>query len=160
MILSAFVIYHFCAWVYEKATVIASNIEVLEFHDPVLASLPKFESSKIYTYGVFQDYTDYGKYTYADVTEAQLKSGGYLKKLYASDISELVSYIENFEQWVSIIEQDSELVQNYDFDTETITPGDWCYMQTKGISSGKFDYYSIYLFDIETQTLFYFHNNI
>ncbi len=54
----------------------------------------------------------------------------------------------------------------YDFSESNITQGDYVYIKTKeGEKSGnsyydKFDYYTVYFFDLEQHTLYYIHNSI
>lgn len=57
-------------------------------------------------------------------------------------------------------------LNEYKFDINTINEGDYVLIKTKegkeiGNSQyGKYDNYSVYLFDSETLTLYYIHNNI
>lgn len=132
--------------------------------DPVLNSLPQYKSKVFYTSGGFQDYTDYAKYTYDSITVQDLVSSTYFNETSAKDIQEITLYIQDFEEWVKTV--GGELMQNYDFDRTILSEGDYFYIATKeGEPIGnsayrKFDSYDIYYFDIDTQILYYFHNNI
>ena len=70
--------------------------------------------------------------------------------------------VENFEEWVAVV--GGELEENYDFDASAVSEGDYFYIDTKydpaGLYHGKFDHYTIYIFDVEQMTLYYFHSNI
>ena len=72
------------------------------------------------------------------------------------------SYFNDFK---SVMES-KERLNEYDFDIDSITENDYVRIITKegtpiGDSTyGKFDNYSIFLFDSETLTLYYIHNNI
>ncbi|MBQ4617557.1 MAG: hypothetical protein IJB27_04205 [Clostridia bacterium] len=134
------------------------------YQDPVLASLPDCKSKVFYTSGGFQDFTDYAKYTYESVTAQDLKESKFFSETTADDVEEILLHIDNFEEWVETIGE--ELKDNYDFDKNIVSEGDFFYIETKAgepIGQGtydKFDNYSVYYFDIDTQTLYYFHNNI
>ena len=132
--------------------------------DPVLRSLPRYRSKAFYTSGGFQDYTDYARYAYRSVSTRQLESSPYFSPVTAENTDELLLYIDDFEGWVRI--SGGELLANYDFERFIISEGDYCCIKSRfgepiGQSTyGKFDSYNIYLFDFDTQTLYYFHNNI
>lgn len=134
------------------------------FQDPVLSALPDYKTKVFYTSGGFQDYTDYAKYTYESVTAQDLEEVKYFTEVTADDVKEIKSHINNFERWVNTIGE--ELKANYDFDKTIVSAGDFFYIETKygepiGQGTyGKFDSYTVYYFDIDTQTLYYFHNNI
>lgn len=130
----------------------------------VLRSLPDYESEVFYTSDGFQDYTDYAKYTYDSVSVQDLEDSNYFTVTTAKDVQKINIYINNFEEWVKAVGGD--LKKNYDFDRSIVTEGDYFYIFTyegKPIGEstyGKFDNYSVFYFDIDTQTLYYFHNNI
>lgn len=130
----------------------------------VIASLPDYESKEFYTNDGFQDYTDYAKYTYHNITIQDLKSSKYLTITTADDVEEILLHIDDFEGWVEAC--GGELKKNYDFDKTVVTEGDFFYIETKygepigHETYGKFDNYSVYYFDVDTQILYYFHNNI
>ncbi len=154
--------------------------------DPVLASLPKYESREFYTSGGFQDFTDYAKYTYESVTAKRLSASRYFDEVTENDTKEILSYINNFEKFVH---EDEGIKEYYDFDKSNVSVGDFFYLYTKdgepfgnGICDSsdnyteytfdgefeisysgtydKFDFYDLYYFDISEQILYYFHNDI
>ena len=137
--------------------------------DPVLESLGPYESKVMYTEGEFQDYTDFGIYTYPVREGGPLKSHKYFTVVMEEDLEGILAYIDNFEAWVETFQSrstPSELAENYQFDRELIQEGDYYCVRTKeGVAVGDaaygaFDNYTLYFFDTETCTLYYFHNNI
>ena len=141
------------------ALVLAGILCGCSYKDPVIESLIKYESKEFYTSGGFQDYTDYAKYVYTSAAVQDLEDSEYFRLMTAEDVEEILSYIDNFEMWVEIIGGD--LQGNYDFNKGVISEGDFLCIKTGGGAySGQFDSYSVYFFDTEAQTLYYFHNNI
>ena len=141
------------------ALVLAGILCGCSYKDSVIESLIKYESKEFYTSGGFQDYTDYAKYVYTSAAVQDLEDSEYFRLMTAEDVEEILSYIENFEMWVEIIGGD--LQGNYDFNKGVISEGDFLCIKTGGGAySGQFDSYSVYFFDTEVQTLYYFHNNI
>ena len=130
----------------------------------VIASLPDYESKEFYTSGGFQDYTDYAKYTYDNITLQDLESSKFFTITTADDVEEILLHIKDFERWVEAC--GGKLKENYDFDKTIVSEGDFFYIETKDGEPigqgtyGKFDNYTVYYFDIETQIMYYFHNNI
>ena len=130
----------------------------------VISSLPDYESNEFYTNGGFQDYTDYAKYIYDNITIQDLKSSEYFTITTVDDVEEILLHIDDFEGWVEAC--GGELKNNYDFDKTIVTEGDFFYIETKDGDPigqgtyGKFDNYSVYYFDVDAQILYYFHNNI
>ena len=134
------------------------------YSDPVIDSLPEYKNKSFYTSGGFQDYTDYAKYTYESVAVQEIKASKYFSMVTDEDIHEILLHIYNFEEWVKII--GGELENNYDFDINTVSAGDFFYIKTKAGQPigqgtyGKYDYYTVYFFDVDTKILYYFHSNI
>ena len=130
----------------------------------VISSLPDYESKLFYTIDGFQDYTDYAKYIYDNITIQDLKSSEYFTMTTANDVEEILLHIDDFEGWVEAC--GGELKENYDFDKSIVSEGDFFYIETKeGESIGqrtyrKFENYDVYYFDVDAQILYYFHNNI
>lgn len=122
--------------------------------------IPKGYISKIEHYDTegIQDHTDYAKYIYDKIIVEN--DNNY--KLVQDDIDNIKSYFNDFK---SVMES-KERLNEYDFDIDSITENDYVRIITKegtpiGDSTyGKFDNYSVYLFDSETLTLYYIHNNI
>ena len=135
-------------------------VSACTYTDPVIDSLPEYQSEVFYTSGGFQDFTDYAKYTYEFVPTEYLAFSDYFCKVNADDVDEILLHIQNFEEWVKVI--GGSLQQNYDFDQATVSAGDYFYVRTKAgkpIGDGIYDY-TVYYFDVDAQTLYYFHNNI
>lgn len=136
--------------------------------DPVIESLPPCESKVMYTCGGWQDFTDFGIYDFSTIDISELNNNKYFSSV-NTELSNVLSYIEDFEKWVEChrrSDASQELPANYNFDEAVIDEKDYFYVKTKEgtpIGSGtygKFDNYSLYLFDTQTKTLYYFHNNI
>ena len=134
--------------------------------EKVLDSLGSYESEAFYTSGGIQDFTDYAKYQYKSV---DLQNNKYFSVINDNDIKKLNQYIDNFQSWVTAIENSdptNELVMNYDFDCSAIDTSDYYYIYDKmGKPIGEsvyeqFDCYDVYFFDSQTNILYYFHNNI
>ena len=132
--------------------------------DKVIASLGKYEKYEQFTSGGFQDYTDYAKYFFSSANVVENK---YLNKIQETDYAIINTHLDDFEVWIETIkdiEPSSEVVVNYDFDREIIDVEDYFYIDSEELtwSDGYTSLvrYNIYLFDTQTQVLYYFHNNI
>ena len=132
--------------------------------DKVVASLGEYESREFFTCGVFQDYTDYAKYYF---TSANIVENKYLNKVQETDFVIINTHLDDFEGWIETIknsESSSEVVVNYDFNRKIIDTEDYFYIDSEEHtwSDGRTSLvrYNIYLFDTQTQVLYYFHNNI
>ncbi len=132
--------------------------------DKVIASLGEYEKNEFFTSGGFQDYTDYAKYYFAfpNVVENE-----YFNKVQETDFAIINAHLDDFEKWIEITknsEPSSEVAVNYDFDREIIDTEDFFYIDSEEHtwSDGHTSLvnYNIYLFDTQTQVLYYFHNNI
>lgn len=108
----------------------------------------------------FQDYTDYCKYYYKDKFDKKFSNSFLYKKVAKEDIENITSYFMNFEHWMEI----DERIDVYDFDIDIISEGDFVRIETKEYGDGdpkwKFANYTIYLYDIESNILYYIHSNI
>lgn len=132
--------------------------------DKVLNSLGKYKSHEFYTEGAFQDYTDYAKYYYDSV---DFTDNEYFSKIQQSDIDALNEHLDDFELCIETYREGDasrEIVVNYDFNRSIIDSGDYLYIDSQ---KHTFDdgvellsSYDIYFFDTQTNTLYYFHNNI
>ena len=132
--------------------------------DKVIASLGEYEKKEFFTSGGFQDYTDYAKYYF---NYANAKENQYLNKIQDADFAIINTHLDDFEGWIETIrnsEPSSEVVVNYDFDREIIDTEDYFYIDSEEHtwSDGHTSLVknNIYLFDTQTQVLYYFHNNI
>lgn len=125
----------------------------------IINSVGGYTSKQVFTSGGFQDYTDYAKYSYGRV---DLDGNKYLRSITSDSKKALLEHIDNFEKWVNAIktgDPTNELVVNYDFDSSVITDGDFVYIT----DDPGYDYlgcYDVYFFDSESNTLFFFHNNV
>lgn len=132
--------------------------------DKVIASLGEYEKKEFFTSGGFQDYTDYAKYYF---TSAYATENKYLNKIQETDFAIINTHLDDFEGWIETIkdsEPSSEVVVNYDFDREIIDTEDYFYIDSEEHTGSdghtSLVRYNIYLFDTQTQVLYYFHNNI
>lgn len=118
------------------------------------------DSEEYYDKDGFQDYTDFCIYRY-DSADEFIDSRLY-DKVFENDVENIRSYFDNFKGWM---EAENRL-DEYSFDSTSVSEGDYYHIETKEgepIGQGKyskFDNYSVYFFDVETNTLYYIHNNI
>ena len=132
--------------------------------DNVVASLGKYKNRKFFTSGGFQDYTGYAKYYYTSINVAENR---YLEKIQETDLDTINTHLDNFEEWIESIKNSdasSEVVVNYDFDRGIIDSEDYFYIDSEehtwSDGHSSLVRYNIYLFDTQTQVLYFFHNNI
>lgn len=129
--------------------------------DGVLNTLPPWDSRELYSSGGFQDCTDYGVYHYSGLTPSDFAQNPCFETMTDKDCAELLLYMENFAGWAALAPADSSLALGFDFNAAVVTPGDLVYIISKHPDiARRFDSYTIYFFDMETQTLYYFHSNI
>lgn len=124
----------------------------------VVNSLGKCKDEEFFTSGGFQDYTDYGKYTFEN---AQPEESAYFEPLTEERMRDVEGYLDNFENWVEVIlrtDPENELI-HYDFDQSILSTDDYVYIDAD-TGHSEYENYNVYIFDTGTQTLFYFHNNI
>jgi hypothetical protein len=134
------------------------------WEDEVLNSLGEYTNREFYTEGDFQDYTDYAKYSYRSVDFTDNK---YFKKIQPADFSVINKHLDNFEDWIETFRRsgpDRELVVHYDFDRSLIDCDDYLYIESEehtwDSGTKALIRYDIYFFDTQSNTLFFFHNNI
>ena len=146
-------------------TLIITLSSCVAFEDKVLKSLGKYKNHEFYTQGAFQDYTDYAKYYFAAV---DFTDNGYFTKIQPSAIDSLNEHLDDFESLIETYRENDptrEIVVNYDFDRSLIDDEDYLFIyseQYDPCNDGNMVLanYDIYFFDIQTNTLYYFHNNI
>ena len=104
----------------------------------------------------FQDNVDYYKYYYKDKFDKKFSNSFLYKKVEKEDIENITSYFLNFENWMK------ERLNVYDFDINIISEGDYVRIENKRPDDyiWKFADYTVYLYDIESNTLYYIHSNI
>ena len=127
--------------------------------DNLLDSLGKYESKQFFTSGGFQDFTDYAKYCFDSV---DFSDNSYFQIITESSRENLEAHIDDFENWVQAVrdtDADNEVVVNYDFDRSVISDSDYIYIYDDP-DCPEFGNYNVYYFDVETNILYYFHNNI
>ena len=123
--------------------------------------IPKSYISKTEYYDKegIQDHTDYAKYVYDKII---VENDDNYIKVNENDIENIKSYFNDFKDAM----ESQNRLNEYDFDINSITENDYVRIITKEVTPigdstyGKFDNYSVYLFDSETLTLYYIHNNI
>ena len=133
--------------------------------DKVLNSLGEYKNHEFYTEGAFQDYTDYAKYYFDSV---DFTDNEYFTKIEQSDIDVLNEHLDNFESCIETYREGDasrEIGVNYDFDRSLIDNEDYLYIESEQYDPWNdgnmvFASYDIYFFDIQKNTLYYFHNNI
>ncbi len=125
---------------------------------PVIDSLGENCTGTIWHEDSFQDYTDYGKFVYSDVTAEQLALNPYFCTVTEDELPLLQGYLANFESWIILMEDWQDPKIHYDFSAEVVNPGDYFCLEEKG--QQPYTNYDLYYFDLESQTLYYFHSNI
>lgn len=132
----------------------------------VIISLGRAMSVQRYSVSGFGDPTDYGIYTFPG---AKPEDSEYFKPVTAENKTELLGYIDQFEQVIDAMrdgDEGADLVNNYRFSRDDIDERDYLYISDRdgeAIGDGvysKYDSYNVYFFDSQTATLYYFHNNI
>lgn len=107
-----------------------------------------------------QDFTDFCIYRYD--TDAPFKESSDYLEMTEEDCDNIRGYFTDFKNWMEA----KDRLDEYTFDESMITPGDYYFIYTKegepigGGEYGKYDNYSVWFFDTQTQTLYFIHNNI
>lgn len=129
--------------------------------DPVLEAFPGLGEGQVWTSCGFQDYTDYGKYTYSGITSEMLEDNQYFQPVTQEDIPTLLEILKNYEGWLEWEQncEDCEVAEHYDFSADKIRAGDYFYLYFK-YPDWPMSNYDLYYFSVENQTLYFFHNNI
>jgi len=141
-----------------------NRISSINYVNPVMASLPKCDSSECYYSDGFQDYTDYCKYYYDEQDNIldEVKNSQYFKIITSDDITEINNCFDNFEGWLKYVDYKDK----YDFQRDIIDTEDYFYIENNETSekyagySDKYSAYNVYFFDVQTKTLYFIHNNI
>ena len=124
--------------------------------------IPKgyIEKEEHYDKEGFQDYTDYAKYIYN--TKDIVSNNKDYNIVTSDNIEDLTEYFNEFK----LVMESQNRLKEYDFNINQITEGDYFkiitkeYTDTSSNEDSKFYNFSVYLFDTETLTLYYIHNNI
>ena len=106
----------------------------------------------------FRDYTDYHKYFY-DSSE-KFEDNKNFSEVTVEEIENIKSYCDNFRDWMQALDR----LDEFDFDESSITAGDYVRIVTDDADDNvdelaKFDNYTLYFFDTQSLTLYYFHNS-
>ncbi len=125
--------------------------------EEVFLSLGKYEIVEYCSEGSWQDFTKYYELTYE---KSNIENNKYLKQMTNTDIEEFNLYLDNFEEWVALVTDETyggnkQFLETYDFDREIISTKDYCFINVYG----EPDSYDLYFYDTETEILYYFHNN-
>ena len=146
-------------------TILCSFFSCFAYENPVLNSLGEYKSKEYYSHGGFQDYTDYGKYYYESVDFTDNEYFNLLEN--TPDLLLFMNCLNDFEDMIDTIKKSNkndELVVNYDFDSSTVDDTDYFYIEseTHTWESGNTSFvkYDVYFYDVQTNVLYYFHNNI
>ena len=137
------------------ACIILSNVLIPPQEKIIKSVGSNYECINYCTAG-FRDFTDYGVYSYK---ETKIENTDKFRRI--DDTSEIEIYINDFNGWVE--NHKDEEFKNYDFDIDIIDNSDYYYIYDKSTEDdmySKYDYYDIYLFDSQTEVLYYFHNDI
>ena len=104
---------------------ITTSCGVQSRQDKVLETLGTPIDEAFYTHGGFQDYTDFGVYSYSSL---KLERNEYFVAITHEDMETLGEYLDNFEQWIETFRQNDPsdvLVVNYAFDRSIIDESDF-----------------------------------
>ncbi len=118
----------------------------------VIGSLGRYIDYEYYG-GGWQDVTIYAKYSFE---EPRLENNKYFVKVEGHK-SEIIGFLEYYQKWIDIHDFESELVKSYDFNRDCIDALDYFYIDgdIENVSSGN-----LYFYDIQSNVLYWFHNNI
>ncbi len=129
--------------------------------DNVLRSVGRCESEQVWTHGGFQDYTDFGIYTFS--SSVDLSNNRYFSPVKEEDIETIGEYVTYFEGCVeticTMVDPEDELVVNYAFDRAVIDTEDYFYIYEDDNYS-EFGNFDLWFFDVQTDTLYFFHDNM
>ena len=134
------------------------NFTYVSPQEKIIDSIGKSECEVYYSNNGFQEYTDFAVYTYS---EPEIVKSENFRKAYNKN--KLESYLNNFENMVNSYSDDREIKKNYSFDKSIIDNEDYIYIYDKSDDEelyDQFENYDIYIFDIQSEKLYYFHNNI
>ena len=139
--------------------ILTLNYAPSNYKNPVLETLSNYDNSDCYYSDGFQDYTDYCKYYYSQQDDVldKLENNKYFRKVTADDLAEINGYFDDFEGWLNYVDYKDK----YDFQRNCIDAEDYLYIENdETMDERKYWNYDVYLFDVQTKTLFFIHNNI
>ena len=85
------------------------------------------------------------------------------ENLYFSQVGQnqdgILQYLKNYEMWVEAVTkyEDPMFSEYYTYNRASLDSEDWYYLDSK---YGNTDNYSLFVYDIQTNTLYFFYNNI
>jgi len=123
----------------------------------VLLSIGWYKNKQFWTHG-WRDYTDFAIY---DCPWARPGISPYFSKITPADTEIIGEYLDNYEKWIEMISRgntNDELVVNYSFDRAVIDTDDYFYIYVDENDSKFYDY-DVWIFDTQSETLYFFHNN-
>ena len=128
------------------------------FRNPVLKELPIYRNREYYSEGFWQDYTDYAKCFYKNISEEDLQSAESFNKMTEQNIKEILCYIDGYESFINGFGTDGVegIKEVYDFDKSVIDTNDYFHI----IGGDSYTFFTLFYFDTESQILYYFHNSI
>lgn len=125
----------------------------------VLDSIGKYEKKQFWTHGAFGDYTDFGIYT---CQSTGIEKSSYFSKVSQEDIGVICEFIDDYEGWIEAVREDDPthaLVLNYHFNRALLDTEDYFHLYTDDDSHPDWNY-DLWVFDSQTNVLYYFHTNI
>lgn len=121
-----------------------------------------YDSNEYFSKTAFQDWTDYCKYYYEEKYDKDFINNKLYSRVANDDVENIAGYFNDLKKWMVIENRQHE----FDFENDIISPGDYVYIKTKegqrkmeNKKYQKYDVYSVYLYDIDTHTLYYIENN-
>lgn len=102
---------------------------------------------------------DYVQYIVYEFDEHNIDNAVKLEKI--EDKTELISYIDAFNDWIKPFKNDE--YKTYDFDRDLIDESDYYYIYDKSTEDEeyyKYKYYDVYFYDSQTKTIYVFHSHL
>jgi len=127
--------------------------------DTVLHSLGKYEQKQFLTCGEFQDYTDFGIYT---CEPKSIKESDNFSKVSQEDIEVICDFLDDYESFIQYVREydpGDALGKNYYFNRPLLDMEDYFYIWTSDSAHPDWNY-DLWVFDTQTNVLYYFHTNI
>lgn len=126
--------------------------------ESVLISLPEYGSNEYYSYGALGDYTDFGIFHFDFPIAEHIAENLYFSQV-GQDRDVILQYLENYEKWVETVTkyEDPTFSEHYTYDITMLDSEDWYFLDSKYENT---DNYDLFLFDTQTNTLYFFHSNI
>lgn len=112
----------------------------------------------------WKDYTDYAKYHYPEGSAGIFERASGYHRITPEEAAALPGFFDNFAQWAEIC---SYLQGHYDFDPACVSPDDYLRFEITvqhvpfdpgAVYDDPWHCYGIYLFDVQTDTLYVLRN--